>query len=51
MRRVIAERTNKCPSCGDMIIPGDEIVMEDDQWVHEDCNDPYRDPLRREEDE
>jgi len=26
-----------CPVCREFILEGDEIVQQDGQWIHEDC--------------
>jgi hypothetical protein len=28
---------SKCPTCGDDIEHGETIVLEDGEWIHEDC--------------
>lgn len=39
LRKTEAEYTSRCPACDDEILPGDIIVMEDDEWIHKECAD------------
>lgn len=32
-----AEFTTECEACGDDILPGDDIVKEEGEWVHLSC--------------
>jgi hypothetical protein len=35
---VIAIRETRCSVCGDQIMPGDSVELdEDDYWIHEEC--------------
>lgn len=39
MSAVEATRVSQCGSCQELIQPGDRIVVVDDEWVHEHCED------------
>lgn len=32
-----AQYRSKCAACGEWIEEGDELVLDEDEWIHEGC--------------